>query len=1519
MNVQACFKKFGLFAASAFCMTGALMAVPPAVLADDTEVFFPDEGSGNEDLVKPNIMFILDTSGSMIGSGSFDGTGETRLKRMQDAFSTIVGNLSPNVNIGLMKFSGRQGGPVLFPVAPIDAFVDDVDTTATGDRALMFQISDAFSEANQQVGGTVTLQPATLTLRGGTTSSSNTRLALRFTNVAIPRGVALSSANIQFAHKSSGSNSTALAATIRIENTGDAAPYVAANNNISGRATSGTTVSWTNVGIANGGATGSPVTTDRDDYVTPNIASLLNAVISRTDWCGGNSISIIIEGSSASTAGIRNMFGSADTAEGALAPTLNLSYDPDTSANQAALVSGCINRKLGAQISVNADNAIQTNDDTAAGCGPLYLSRSRSSSSPCGANNRATTVGLRFQNLNVPVNSTVLSATLQVTASEASSSSPTLLIKAEKNNNPNGFSTSSNNNQLTNRYDNAGNTTGEISRTTTAWTSGQVVSLDVTSLVQTVVSQGNWAAKDPIVFFIKGSGASGTQKPIHSRNTNAGQAPRLLVTIQGPAERLKVRDFLIQQVNEFEGAGGTPTMGALYEAARYLRGEDAFYGRTRSGGTEITQSEVDGIGTSIVADLRLSGRATFDYSVSSTVPPDRPAGCTETNLGSTTCNLEKWTGVRRYKSPITHGCQSNNIILLSDGEPNSGGVRSGDSSPNNKSAEELIGDLIGDDSCVGAVTTNTSSTRTLCGRELTTFLFSQDQVSDSRLAGDQSIKTHTIAFGADVESPTSVGGSFLRGLSEGGGGGRFYSATSTAQVAAAFDAIISDILDQGTTFVAPAVTVNTFNRLTNRNELYFALFTPSGGVNWRGNLKRYELKQLTGSGQPQIYDQLGALAVDASTGFFNQNACSFWTPSCADGARDGADVAKGGAASKLNTSRKVYTSMGGVVDLTASSNRVSETNVAAFSNTVLGLESTATQEDREAILKWARGIDTLDDDGDDNVDEARLALGDPLHSEPTLISYGGTDANPDLALFYGDNHGYLHAIKASVADSTGGTEYFSFIPEELLDNLHVYYEGSGTHEERPYGMDGPMSTYINDPNRNGSVDTGETATLFVGMRRGGRSYYALDVSDRNAPKLKFRIAGGTNSALQGDFRELSETWSSPIVANIRFNDKNYDGKSGQGPALIFTGGYDDAQDGKTNLFTSPTARNGDSKGRGIFVVDASTGKLLWWAGHNGTATPNLNFKTGTDQDMVYSVPATPSVIDLDGDGFIDRMYIADAGGQVFRVILGKDGSNKPSLSNATGSIIAKLAVEGVAGARRFFNTPDVSLITEGVSKPFLAISIGTGHREKPKSSGTQDRFYVLKDPDISNDSVTSLLINGDSDLYDATANLAGSADAVIAKAAREAIAAKKGLYLNLGGGEKSLTESTTFNNQVIFATFTPSVSGDACTASTGQSRFYQINITDATPVQNFDGVGSDTVLTASDRSKTIVVAGLPPDPIILFPSIRLVTNPDGSTTPCNGPGCTDGRLVNPVVCTGAVCFNLNNPRQVKKSYWRKIE
>ncbi|TXH70392.1 MAG: hypothetical protein E6Q83_05830 [Thiothrix sp.] len=90
-------------------------------VADDSEIYTAAKPAAN-----PNILFLLDNSGSMDEADVDDGKGgkKTRMSVLQEVFSDVITNAPPNLNIGLMRYGGENGvtaSGVSFPIKPIDA------------------------------------------------------------------------------------------------------------------------------------------------------------------------------------------------------------------------------------------------------------------------------------------------------------------------------------------------------------------------------------------------------------------------------------------------------------------------------------------------------------------------------------------------------------------------------------------------------------------------------------------------------------------------------------------------------------------------------------------------------------------------------------------------------------------------------------------------------------------------------------------------------------------------------------------------------------------------------------------------------------------------------------------------------------------------------------------------------------------------------------------------------------------------------------------------------------------------------------------------------------------------------------------------------------------------------------------------------------------------------------------------------------------------------------------------------
>ncbi len=770
-----------------------------------------------------------------------------------------------------------------------------------------------------------------------------------------------------------------------------------------------------------------------------------------------------------------------------------------------------------------------------------------------------------------------------------------------------------------------------------------------------------------------------------------------------------------------------------------------------------------------------------------------------------------------YVSPITNVCQKNFVVLLTDGEP----VR-------DTGANDRIGNLPGFFEATGQTSCSGN-----CLDEMAAYLHNHDL---SPLDGQQNADVFTIGFHTNQRLLQDTANR---------GGGLYYTADSAEQLTTAFTEILDNIIEQDVSFTAPAVAVNTFNRLTHRDELYVSMFKPANNPHWEGNVKRYRLGN-TG-GQKIIYDATNRNAINPDTGTFYEDAKSFWTL----GAPDGFDTTMGGFRSRLHADRNVFTSASGAtsnVALNTLANRVHESN----SNLTAGLLNIDAAE-RVSLLQWARGVDA---DG-----QSLNILGDALHARPIIMSWGGSQADPDLTLFYITNDGYFHAVDPT-ATATQNMEIFSFIPYELLSRLGQLRANERNNPPKFYGLDGQLSSLIIGDNGNGVVDSGEKAMIYFGMRRGGSNYYAMDVTNRSNPRLEWVIKGG-----EGDFEELGQTWSEMTPARVKINGAVRN-------VLVFGGGYDTRQD-------PAGANEEDGIGRAIYMVDAETGERIWWAA-NAEDNPSADLPLS---QMTNSIPSDLRVIDINGDHIDDRIYVGDMTGQMWRFDIHSDiGPSAGAL--VTGGVIADIGGTSKHDNRRIFYPPSVSLVADDYLGSFLAISFGTGHRANPlgtAGSTVDDAFYMLRDPYIFRpqedaNGYAAYTSSTDSQFYDVTNDLEPST---------EQLNGHMGWKIRLDHEEKVLAKSLVADGRIFFTSYLPDAPGQmSCNpqGALGSARIYSVAI----------GTGEpriiDEPLPPTDdpecNGRCVPTQGpIPPEPVLVFTE----PNPDPQPDPCDvdDPDCDE--------------------------------
>ncbi|MDM5118218.1 pilus assembly protein [Aeromonas hydrophila] len=807
--------------------------------------------------------------------------------------------------------------------------------------------------------------------------------------------------------------------------------------------------------------------------------------------------------------------------------------------------------------------------------------------------------------------------------------------------------------------------------------------------------------------------------------------------------------------------------------------------------------------------------------------------------------------VGTYKSPYDNCSNNGYVIYITDGEPTQDTAA-------NTLVQGLINTLSADEKAAYGTTVGygTSGSKSYLAA-LAGYMKHKDVNSGS--PGVQTVTTFTVGFGDDAVT----GAGNLLAETARRGGGTYYPATDATALTQALKSSLLAILKINTSLVSPAIATNNFDRTRSLNNIYYAMFEPDSGPRWKGNLKKLIFSS---KGYVADVNDLPAIKTDGS---IIENAQTYWS-----GERDGNIVVKGGAQAMLaeKASRSIY-----VINKAQSRldnfTRSNLESIAGSASTLISDLQVTDSAAVDSLINWTRGVDVDDEDFDATTSTRQFILGDPLHSRPLVINYGPPSGNandaPDLRIIMGTNAGFLHMFKDS---GSSIDESWAIIPYEFMANQKALRENveSSTHI---YGVDSSPVALIKDANRNGVIKAseGDFAWLFIGLRGGGKSYYAFNISNPDAPALKWSISNQTTG-----FSQLGQTWSVPEVAFI---------PGVTDPVLVFAGGYDL---NKSNAGIGA----GDSSGAGIYFINANTGALIFSATPAVASSSNLSVPGMTD-----SMPGTVATLDSDGDGKIDRVYAGDTGGNIWRMDLSSTNKTEWSVYK-----FANLGSDSVQSAdRRFFTQPViVRTINKEVTRttvngkdqytykerPFDAVLIGSGDRNRPSSESTvKNAYFMLRDYNViaknyQTNTPTPLLV---SDLYDVTSDplIGKTTDADILNV-RAAITSKKGwVYWLNEPGEKSMGAGVVLQGKLYFTSFLPQVqSFQECTIqSIGAMRQYMIDMHYGTtfryvldqdgnesPIRYVDvnnKVADDLVVHAGDDSKIRIIGGAPGEEVIL--------------------------------------------------------
>lgn len=429
------------------------------------------------------------------------------------------------------------------------------------------------------------------------------------------------------------------------------------------------------------------------------------------------------------------------------------------------------------------------------------------------------------------------------------------------------------------------------------------------------------------------------------------------------------------------------------------------------------------------------------------------------------------------------------------------------------------------------------------------------------------------------------------------------------------------------------------------------------------------------------------------------------------------------------------------------------------------------------VLNYLRGDKSNEGSGAGQLRSRSHLLGDIVDSEAVVVgapkalyvdsynplysSFKGTWANRTKMLYAGANDGMLHAF-----DAASGVEKWAYVPSMLIKS------GSDGLAALSYQVGGAPQFnhhfYVDQTPTVGDVDfgngSGDWHTLLVGgLNKGGKGFYALDITDPDAMSSESAVAGRVLwEFTDAGSDDMGYSFGKPLVVKTR----------AYGWVVMVTSGYNNAS------------------GKGVlYVLNAKTGALLKKITTNASGEG-----AGNPSGLARITGFTLNY----GDYTVEQVYGGDLFGNMWRF----DVSNS---SGAAWPSNATLFATTAAG-QPITAAPQIEVDSTRVNR---WVFFGTGKYLDPSDNATltTQTMYAIKDGTKGTPTSTGLPF-GKANLVAITGVGTGAAIP----------AGKQGWYFDLSAGER-VTIDPVANEQII-AWITSIPTNDACSPGGAKGRVY---------------------------------------------------------------------------------------------------